>query len=134
MASSVSGSGVVMGSGPRPAGWASGHHRIDHDVDAKLRIVLGEKTFVAEIIVPLAAVVLAAVEHADPTVDDDGLQIVVHEVVPPAVQFEGRGRRSLLEAKERPVEGMVIRDLHERIRPEDHTHLLLEGPGEEAVD
>src|SRR5690606_19748705 len=63
---------------------ASGRQRIDDDVDRELRVVLGQEALVAPVVVPFAAVVLVAVEHAEAAADLDALQVVVHEVVAPA--------------------------------------------------
>ena len=62
--------------------------RIHDNVNAKPRIINGQKPFVAKIVVPFAAVILVAVQDADFAVDSDRFEVIVHEVVASAVQFE----------------------------------------------
>jgi hypothetical protein len=103
-------------------------------VDREAGVVLGQPALVAPVVVPLAAVVLVAVEDADAPVDLDRLQVVVHQVVTPAVELERGGGRAVVEVEERVVERVVVADLAQRGGAEDGGHLRLEGLGEEAVD
>lgn len=51
---------------------------IDNDVYGKLGVVLGQKSLVAEIVVPFAAIILVAVEQANFVIDRNGFKVVVH--------------------------------------------------------
>src|SRR5436190_3482156 len=84
--------------------------RVQHDVHRELRVVLGEEALVAPVVVPFAAVVLVAVEEPEAAVDLDALEVVVHEVVAPAVQLE-RGRRRTVELEIAAEYGMGLRQL-----------------------
>src|SRR5690554_2849367 len=108
--------------------------RVDDDVDRELRVVLGQEALVAPVVVPFAAVVLVAVEHPEATVDLDALEVVVHQVVAPAVELVAGGGRAVGEAEEAVVQRVVVGQLVQRIGAEDRRHLRLEGPGEQAVD
>src|SRR5690606_32172122 len=85
----LGGSGSGPGPGAVPRQWTSRNsaprrlrsQRIHHDVDRELRIVLGQETLVAPVVIPLAPVVLVAVEDAEAAADLDTLEIVVDEVV-----------------------------------------------------
>ena len=85
----------------------SARHRIHDDVDRELRVVLALEALVPPVVVPLAAVVLVAVEHAEPAAVLDAAQIVVDDVVPPAVQLVRGGRRAVLEREEAAIERML---------------------------
>src|SRR5450759_2626268 len=50
-------------------------HHVNDDVDGELRVVLAEETLVAPVVVPLAAVVLAAVQHRDSSSPFDRFQV-----------------------------------------------------------
>src|SRR5690606_13907497 len=112
----------------------SRRERIDDDVDRELRVVLGQEALVAPVVVPLAAVVLVAVEHAQAAVDADALEVVVHQVVAPAIELEAGRRRAVGEAEETAVERMAVRDPRQRARAEDRGHLRLERLREQPVD
>src|SRR5690606_9254766 len=85
------------------------------------------------VIVPLATIVLVAVEHAEAAVDADALEVVVHQVIAPAVELEAGGRRAV-ETEEAGIDGVVARQLAQGVAAEDRRHLRLEGTGEQAVD
>src|SRR5690606_7340009 len=104
-------------------------HGVDHDVYAEPGIVLGQEALVAEVVVPFAAVVLVAVEDRDAAVDLDCLEVVVDQVVAPAVQLQARGWRPVLEREERAVERMVVGNLPQCRRAEDRGYLRLERAG-----
>src|SRR5712692_5281735 len=108
--------------------------RVHDDVDAELRVVLGEKALVAEIVVPLAPVILVAVEDGEPPVQDHALQVVVYQIVAPAVQLERGVRRSIREGEERSVELVLFGQLDERRRSEQRGDLRLERLREQPVD
>src|SRR5690606_15626505 len=99
---------------------------VHHDVDGEAGVVFREPALVAPVVVPFAAVVLVAVEHAEPALVLDAFQVVVHQVVAPAVQLEAGGRRAV-ELEEAGVERMRAGQLGERVRPEDGGHLGLEA-------
>src|SRR5690606_34729417 len=112
----------------------SRRERIDDDIDRELRVVLGQEALVAPVVVPLAAVVLVAVEHAQPAIDLDPLEVVMHQVVAPPVELEARGRRPIGEPEETVVQRMVVGQLVQRIGTEDRRHLRLERLREQPVD
>ena len=76
---------------------SSRRHRVDDDVDRELGVVLALEALVPPVVVPLAAVVLVAVEHADPAAVLDPAQVVVDDVVSPAVQLVRGRRRTVVE-------------------------------------
>src|SRR5690606_14742732 len=103
---------------------------VHHDVHTELRVVFGEEAFVAPVVVPFAAVVFVAVEHAQPAIDLDALEVVVHQVIAPAVELEAGGRRAVGELEEAVVDGVTVGQLLQRGGAEDRTHLRLERGGE----
>src|SRR5690606_13319021 len=120
----------------RARGRAPGSTRegIDDDVDGDLRGVLRLPAVpvLRELHVPLGAVVLVAVEHVDPVPVHDPHQVIVHQVVAPAVELVARRRGTVLELEERPVQPVVVRDLHQL--PEQLLELLRHRLVEDAVD
>jgi len=108
--------------------------RIRYNIDPKLGIVFGQKAFIPKVIIPFAAVVFIAVKHADSTIHHDGFEVVMHEVVAPAVQLERRSGRPFGKLKKAGVQGMVIWNLPQGLWPERSGHLLLEGFGKQPVD
>src|SRR5690606_15616592 len=84
----------------------SGGEGVHHDVDGELGVVFGEPALVAPVVVPFAAVVLVAVEHAQAALVLDALEVVVHQVVAPAVEFEAGGGRAV-ELEETRVQRVV---------------------------
>ena len=58
----------------------------------------------------------------------------MHEVIAPAVEFEGGIGRSFFEVEEGVVDGVVIGDLFEGFGAEEGGHLGFEGLCEESVD
>src|SRR6185295_14637833 len=58
-------------------------HHVDDDVDREFGVVLAQEALVSPIVVPLAAVVLAAVQHREPSATVNPLQVLVHDVVAP---------------------------------------------------
>src|SRR5690606_6770437 len=92
MASGVRSFGMRVAAGAEEGRGRSCAQRVDDDVHRELRVVLGQEALVAPVVVPFAAVVLVAVEHAQATVHLDALEVVVDEVVAPAVELvAGRG-------------------------------------------
>src|SRR4051812_41299174 len=69
--------------------------RIDHEVHGEAGVVHRLKALAVRMVVPLGAVVLAAVQHSDPAVAPICEQVLVHEVVAPPVQLVAGGGRSL---------------------------------------
>src|SRR3990167_8157538 len=63
---------VLMGQGS-----PSRAQRVHHDVDAEAGVVLGQEALVAPVVVPLAAVVLVAVQHPEAAVELDALEVFV---------------------------------------------------------
>lgn len=59
--------------------------RIHHDIDPEPCVINCQESFVAEVVIPFAAVIFVAVQYPDPAVDDNCFQIIVHKVVAPAV-------------------------------------------------
>ena len=78
---------------------SSRRHRVDDDVDGELGVVLALEALVAPVVVPLAAVVLVAVENPDPPAMLDRAEVVVDDVVSPTVQFVRGGRRPFRKRK-----------------------------------
>lgn len=107
---------------------------IYHNIHPKTRIINGQETFVPEIVVPLAAVIFVAVQDADLSVDRDRFEIVVHEVVAPAVQLEGGGRRAIGKFEKTVVNRMVVGDFLQGFRAKRPGHFLLKRLGKKAVD
>src|SRR5690606_10646804 len=71
----------------------SAGERIHHHIHAEARVVEREEALVVRMVVPLRGVVLAAVQHADAAVALHSLQVLVDEVVAPAVELvAGCGR------------------------------------------
>ena len=108
-------SGLETGAGSDWS-WTLLRHRVDDDVDRELRVVLALEALVPPVVVPLAAVVLVAVEHADAPAVLDRAQVVVDDVVTPPVQLVRRRRRAVLEREEAAVERMLRRQLRQRAR------------------
>ena len=84
--------------------------RVQQNIDAEFGVVFGQEAFVAEVVVPLAAVVFVGVKHAEAAVDFDAFQVVVYQVVAPAVQLEGSGRRAIGELEELRVDDVGLGD------------------------
>src|SRR4030095_11224579 len=62
-------------------------HRIDNDVDGELGVVLAQEALVPPIVIPLAAVILVAVEHGEAIRSFDALEVVVDDCFPPSVEL-----------------------------------------------
>src|SRR5947209_2418586 len=62
-------------------------HHVDDDVDGEFGVVFTEKALVTPVVIPLAAVILAAVQNREPSPPLDALQVFVHDVVAPTVQL-----------------------------------------------
>lgn len=107
---------------------------VKDDVHSELRIVFRQEAFVSKIVIPFATIILVTIEHADAAVDHDGLEIIMYQVVAPAVEFEGGVGGTFLEMKKAVVDRVVVRDLFEGIGSEDRGHLVFEGAGKETVD
>src|SRR5690554_254947 len=105
--------------------------RVDDDVDRELRVVLGQEALVAPVVVPFAAIVLVAVEHPEAAVDPDALEVIVDQVVAPAVELVAGGGRAVGEAEEAVVQRVVVGQFLQHVVAEDRGHLRLEGPGEQ---
>src|SRR3954469_8215915 len=85
----------------------SAREGIDDDVDPEARVVDGREALAVGVIIPLGAVVLAAVQHADAIALQHSLQVLVDEIVPPAVHLLARWRGSVSELEE-AAEDLVI--------------------------
>jgi hypothetical protein len=82
--------------------------------------------------IPVAYV---AVDDAQTAGVLDALQVVVHEVVPPAVQLVRGRQRSVGELEERAIQRVVVRQpAQAAARAEQDPHLLLERPRVQPVD
>src|SRR6185312_434718 len=77
------------------------------------RVVDGEKALAVGMIVPLRAVVFAAVQHGNASTALHGEQVFVDEVVAPAIQLVARRGRPV-ELEETRIERMVVGKLGER--------------------
>src|SRR5210317_1673959 len=77
-------------------------HCVDDDVGREARVVCHHEALVAKVVVPLAAVILVAVQHGNAPVDLDSLQVFVHEAVAPPVKLLCGARRPI-EFEERVV-------------------------------
>ena len=60
-------------------------HGINYDIDSETGVVQPHKALVPEIIVPFATEVLVRVKHRDTPVYLDGLEVLVYQVVTPAI-------------------------------------------------
>src|SRR5687767_3228626 len=89
----------------------SAREGIHDDVDAKARIVDSREALVIGVVVPFRAVVLVAVENSDPVAMKHGFQVLVNEVVAPAIQLMTGRRWSFLELEERAVQWMRVREI-----------------------
>src|SRR5436853_6509287 len=69
-------------------------HRVDGDIDGEFGIVVAQEAFVPPVVVPLAAVVLVAVQNRKTIAPLDALQVVMDDVVAPAVELVRRLRRT----------------------------------------
>src|SRR5205823_11504808 len=81
-------------------------HHVNDDVDGEPGVVFAEEALVAPVVVPLAAVVLVAVEHGGSAAALDAFQVFVHDIVAPAVELVRRSRRPALEREEAAVDRM----------------------------
>ena len=81
---------------------ASGVQGVHHDIDRELGVVFGKEALVAPIVIPLTAVILVAVKQAETAVEFDAFEVIMHDIVAPAIQFETGGRR-FAEAEEAGV-------------------------------
>ena len=84
-------------------------HRIHHDVDRELGVVLPLEALVPPVVVPLAAVVLVRVEHAEPAAVLHPAQVVVDDVVAPPVELVRGRRRAVGKLEEAAIERMLRR-------------------------
>src|SRR4051812_42997979 len=98
-------------------------HGVDDDVHRELRVVLRAEALVAPVVIPLAAVVLVRVQDAQPALPLDAAQIVVHDVVAPAIELMARLRRSLRKTEKRPIQAMAVRELRHRALGKRALHL-----------
>jgi hypothetical protein len=62
-------------------------------------IVFGKPAFVAEVIIPLAAVIFVAIQYTSFAIDQNRLQIIMHQIVAPAVEFYTGGGWPVFEMK-----------------------------------
>src|SRR5262245_44465108 len=103
---------------PTPASqWRRGltGHRIHDDIDAELRVVLTLEALVPPVVIPLAAVILVRIQHAEAAVVLDAAQVLVHEIIAPPVELVGGLRRPVRELEERSIERVRPGDLVERV-------------------
>nr|GEU28510.1 hypothetical protein [Tanacetum cinerariifolium] len=107
--------------------------RVLNDIDRKAGVVHCQKTLVAKVVVPLAAVVLVAVQEPHPPLDLHRFQIIVDQVIAPAIELPTGGGRPV-ELEKARINGVVVRDLLQGALAEDGADLRLERPGEQAVD
>src|SRR5687768_3432880 len=97
---------------PKPQALA---HRVHHQIDRKPRIVFPPKAFIPPVIIPLAAIILVRVENAQPAAPLQAAQVIVDDVVSPAIQLVTRLRGTFRKAEEGPIDRMRVRDLRQRI-------------------
>ncbi len=80
---------------------------VDDDVDAEACVVFGGEAFVFPVVVPFAAVVFVGIKNGDALIYVYSAQIVVNDVVAPAVEFVGSHGRAVGEFEERVVKRML---------------------------
>src|SRR5688500_11185713 len=68
---------------------------IHNNVHSKSCVVYLIETFIAKIVIPFATVVLIAIQHTYLSIDFDGPQIIMNDVVTPPVELLGSGGRSI---------------------------------------
>jgi len=108
--------------------------RIHNNIHSKLGIILRQEPLVPEVIIPFAAIILIAVEDPDAAVDGDRFEIIMDEIVAPAIQLERSVGRTFLKREKGMIERVMIRDLLQGGRAEEGAHLRFERTGEEPVD
>src|SRR5688572_33094604 len=110
----------------------SAREGIYDDVHAEARVVDGREALVVGVIIPLRAVVLVAVENPDSIATHHCLEMLVDQIVAPAVQLVAGRRRSIIELEESIVQGMRVREIDGcRERP---CHLLHRRLVKDATD
>ncbi len=67
----------------------SGHQRVHNNIYPEFSIILRQEPFITVIIIPLAAVVFIAIQQGHPVINENSLQIIVNQVISPAIQFKG---------------------------------------------
>src|SRR5438045_5545169 len=102
----------------------SAREGIDHDVHAKAGVVDGRETLRIRRIVPLRAVILAAVENSDAISLHHRLQVLVHQIVAPAIQLVTRRRRTVGELEEGAIDLVIVGEILQR---RDRAGNLLKG-------
>lgn len=107
---------------------------IGHYVYTKLGIVFSQKSLITKIVIPFAAVILIAIQNAYPAIDGNGLQVVMYQVIAPAIQFKRRSRWPFFKLKKTGVDRVIIRNFLQGLRAERPGHLLLERPRKQGID
>src|SRR5687767_10707586 len=77
---------------------------VNDKIHRKPSIVFTPKSLVPPVVVPLAAVVLVRVHDAQASATLKTAQVVVNNVVAPAIQFVARLRRTIGKAEERAIQ------------------------------
>lgn len=73
---------------------------IHDDVHSKFCVVFCKKALVSKVVVPFAAIVFVAVEEANPVIEEQGLKVIMDQIISPAIQFKAGIWRSFFEMKE----------------------------------
>src|SRR6476620_1246854 len=110
----------------------SAREGIYDQVHAEARVIDGREALVVGVVVPFGAVVLVAEKHLDPAILHHRFQILVDEIVAPAVELVTRCRRTIVELEEAGVNRVGFRKidgLSERARD-----FLEGGLAEDSVD
>src|SRR5437868_12858659 len=110
----------------------SAREGIDHDVHAKAGVVDSRETLRIRRIVPLGAVILAAVENGNAISLHYRLQVLVHQIVAPAIQLVTRRRRTVGELEERSIDLVIVGEILQR--RERAGDLLERGVVKDAAD
>src|SRR3546814_17347582 len=69
---------------------------------------LGQPALVAPVVIPFAAIILVAVQHPEAAIDMDAFEVIVDEVVAPAVELETGGWWAI-EGKKAAVDRVPFR-------------------------
>jgi len=74
-------------------------HGIEDNIYPKFGIILGQEPFVPEIIIPFAAIVFIAEEYADAVIYQNCFQVIMYQVISPAIQFKRGSGRAFFKAE-----------------------------------
>src|SRR5712671_6859332 len=89
----------------------SAREGIYNDVHAEARVVHSREALAVRAVIPLRAVILAAVQNPDATALHHRLKILVHQIVTPSVELVARRRRTVAELEEAAIDLVVVRQI-----------------------